>query len=199
MKEIERLIAGDAEEAGTVHHLPAHHLGKFVRDGTKEIILTGRNATAVVVGKRQGTAEADIAIYAGAGAGYSQGLRFGRGQPILAINWASGGQACRCSGIADCVSVLYQRALELRIGNGREITFTLAKVVASHRRSVNLPVADVNGDGNRIAELTFVIADDLVDGGDKGSWRIADAGVPIDVDDQACTGTAGLIHSAAAA
>ena len=56
---------------------------------------------------------------------------------------------------------------------------------ASHSLAIDFAVADVDGDGDRITELTFVKINDVGDGLGESGRRVGNACVVDDIDHQA--------------
>ena len=154
-----------------------------MRNDAGEIVLTRRNAVRVVVGKTRG-AEADITVDAGAGTGDAQRLRFCGRYPILTAHRTGCRQACHRRGIADRVRIIDQCGPKRRVRDGSEIGLAFAQGVRAHRLAGYFPVADVDGDSDRIAEMTFIITDDLRDRRFEPGRSVCNARVVDDVDDQ---------------
>src|SRR5947208_3642006 len=107
---------------------------------------------------------------------------------MAAGNRIAGGQGADRSRVVGGFCVRAQSVSYLRVGVGAEVSNARTKSITAERLAVYFPIADIDVDRDRIAELTLEELDHGIDRSLETCRRAGDARIPIDMDGQTCRG-----------
>ena len=133
-------------------------------DDANKIVFARNRAIIRIVGERKNVAETGEAVDIGTGLLklQSECLGFSGSDPHRAADRHAGRQACRSRRVDT-----RERVDDGRVAVVAEEGFALAQRIRLQLLAVDLAVADIDVDGNWGGEDAFVVADDIVDGGDE--------------------------------
>ena len=184
MQEIQQAVTvrGRADRR-TRHQLAAHDLRDFMQHRAVKIVAARGYAAAVIVGEWQCAGESNIPVGGyGGGRIQTKRLRLCRGEPVCATDRACRRQGRNHAGIRRGQGIRLEGVDQLRIADAHEIRLARPEGVAAQRGSPDLPVADVDIEGDGVGKLALQILYGSDHAGGEPGRRGTDTRIPGDVD-----------------